>query len=208
MRTLIESGSIEESIDGGNGYRWRIAIGLVCAVATTAILFGGYFYLRNRHAQQSQAVAQPSTNLSETLPKGPIKAEVFVDEPLLEGEQTIIGGTVRNVSNEELTGLSVELELKRRKDGGTQKTSVAVGPAQLAPHEEGHYSLRVRSADYSNVRLVALKGGPDSAPLAYAASPGKRRPPERLEGKTIIINRRPPEKGGFLNTPDSPGRIR
>ena len=207
MRTLIESGSIEESIDGGRGYRWRIAAGIVCALATTALLFGGYLYLRNRHAQQTKVAEPPPDDTSAAQPKGPIKAEVFVDEPLLEGDQTIIGGIVKNVSSEELAGVLVDLELKRRKDAGTEKRSVSVVPAKLASQEEGQYSLRVRSADYSHVRLLAVRGGADSAQLAYAQSSGKKRPPEKLEGKTIIVNRPPPSKGGFLNTPDNPARI-
>ena len=42
----------------------------------------------------------------------------MVDDALLQGGKTIIGGTVKNTSGEKLEGLAVELELKRRKDGG------------------------------------------------------------------------------------------
>jgi hypothetical protein len=124
---------------------------------------------------------------------------------MLEGDQTVIGGTVKNISSEGLSGLSLDLELKRRKDRSTQSTAVQVSPAQLAPQQEGHYSLRLRSADYSSARLVGLTA--NSVLLAYVTSPGKKRPPEKLEGKTIIVSRPGPAKGEFINTPDSPGRV-
>ncbi len=41
----------------------------------------------------------------------------MVDEALLQGGKTILGGTVKNTSTEKLDGLAVELELKRRNDG-------------------------------------------------------------------------------------------
>ena len=201
--TLIESVSLDSAIEN----RSRLPlIAIICAVLITGLVFAGYAYLRKRHAQQILA-ATPAPRADATQVTGPAKAQIFVDEPLLEGEQTVIGGTIKNISTEELTGLSVDLDLKRRKDATTQKMTVQVSPVTLAPQQEARYSLRLRSADYSSVKLVALRGGPDSVPLAYTTSPGKKRPPERLEGKTIILSRPPPSKGGFLNTPDNPVRV-
>jgi hypothetical protein len=202
--TLIESVSLDSPIEENRSRLTLIAI--ICAVLITGLVFAGYAYLRKRHAQQILA-ATPAPRADATQVKGPAKAEISVDEPLLEGEQTVIGGTIKNISNEELTGLSVELDLKRRKDATTQKMTVQVSPVPLAPQQEGWYSLRLRSADYSSVKLVALRCGPDSVRLAYTTSPGKKRPPERLEGKTIIVSRPPSSKDGFLNTPDNPVRV-
>ena len=202
--TLIESVSLDSATDESRSPLTLIAI--ICAVLITGLVFTGYAYLRKRHAQQILA-ATPVPRADATQVTGPAKAEIFVDEPLLEGEQTVIGGAVRNISNQELTGLSVDLDLKRRKDATTQRMSVQIIPAPLASQQEGRYSLRLRSADYSSVKLVALRSGPDSVPLAYTTSPGKKRPPERLEGKTTIVSRPRSSKDGFLNTPDNPVRV-
>jgi hypothetical protein len=203
--TLIESVGLDSPIEE-NRSRGLTFIALICAVLITGLLFAGYAYLRKRHAQQTLAVT-PATKADLAQTRGPAKAEILVDEALLEGDQTVIGGTVKNISHESLTHLLVDLELKRRKDATTQKVSVQVGPDELVPQQEGHYVLRLRSADYSSVRLVALRSGSDSALLAYTTLPGKKRPPERLEGKTIIVSRPPPSKGTFLNTPDNPVRV-
>ncbi len=140
--------------------------------------------------------------------RGPAKAQVLVDDAFLKGDQTLLGGTVKNISSENLSSLSVDLELIRRKDGEAQRTSVLVQPTQLAPQEEGRYSLQVRSADYSSVKLVGLNSGAGSRALAFTSAPGQKRPPEKLESKTIIVNQPARSKGGFLNTPDTPGRVR
>ena len=203
--TLIESVGLDSPIEE-NRSRGLTLIAVICAFLITGLVFAGYAYLRKHHAQQTQAVT-PATKADPTQLRGPAKAEILVDEALIDGDQTIIGGTVRNISNESLTHLVVDLELKRRKDASTQKASVQVGPDELAPQQEGHYVLRLRSADYSSVRLVALRSGSDSALLAYTTLPGKKRPPERPEGKTIIVSRPPPPKGTFLNTPDNPVRV-
>jgi hypothetical protein len=42
---------------------------------------------------------------------------------------TTIGGVVRNISKQELNGLSVVLELRRRKDGGLEESALPVTPA-------------------------------------------------------------------------------
>jgi hypothetical protein len=205
MKATIESVGLDSPIEESRS-RLLTFVAVICAVLITGLVFAGYAYLRKRHAQQSLA-ATPAARADPTQFKGPAKAEIFVDEALLEGDQTVIGGTIKNISHEELTGLSVELDLKRRKDATVQKTSVQIIPVQLAPQQEGRYALRLRSADYSSVKLVALRSGSDSALLAYTTSPGKKRPPERLEGKTIIVSRPRLSKGTFLNTPDNPVRV-
>lgn len=116
-------------------------------------------------------------------PKKPPKALVMVDEALLQGSKTIIGGTVRNTSTEKLEGVSVEVELKRRKDGVAETQTVALEPAQLEPEQEGRYALQLKVQDYGSARLAALKAGPNQEPLPFATAPGLRRPPERLRVK-------------------------
>src|ERR1044072_8379064 len=83
----------------------------VCAVGLSAILLVGYAYMRNRHVRQvaeNSAVPPPVDN---GLPKGPPVVHVLMDEPLLEKGSTIFGGTVKNISDRELTGLYVALDL-------------------------------------------------------------------------------------------------
>src|SRR5687768_10283222 len=103
---------IEEKTSTG-----RKLVAVVCALAVTAIVFAGYTYLRKRSAEQRlAAIAAQAPSASDT-PKGPAKAHILVDDALLKGGQTIIGGTVKNISSEKLSGLTVALELRRRKDG-------------------------------------------------------------------------------------------
>lgn len=202
-------GSLLDSANSDSGWETSRRLGLVAllaAVLVTGLVFGGYTVLIKRHQQQNLAAKQAQEPRS-LEPKGPAKAQILVDDALMKGDQTILGGTVRNISAENLSGLLVDLELTRRKDGATQRTSVQVEPTQLAPQQEGRYLLQLRSADYSSARLVGLKGGTNSALLAYLGVPGQKRPPEKLESKTIIISRPTSSKGGFLNTPDNPGRV-
>jgi hypothetical protein len=176
----------------------------ISAVVITALVFAGYALLRKRHAESSGSLSL-SSSAPTTEPRQPPKALVIVDEALLQGGKTTIGGTVRNTSAEKLEGLAVELELKRRKDGMTETQLLPLAPAQLEPQQEGRYSLQLKAQDYSSAKLVALKAGPGRVP--YSTAPGQRRPPERLETKTITVGK-PASKGGeFLNSPDKPARV-
>ena len=201
--TLLES----RITDSGAAARLpRLVIGALVAVLVTGLLFGGYLILRRRHQQQIRAAEEAQApKLVEQ--KGPAKAQILVDEALLKGDQTVLGGTVKNISTENLSSLSVQLELVRRKGGQLEKTSVQVQPNQLVPQQEGRYSLLLRSADYRGAKLVGLKSSESSAQLVYVAALGQKRPPEKLEAKTIIVGRPAPKKGDFLNTPDTPGRV-
>ena len=184
---------------------------ILAALLVTAVLVAGYAYLRRRHSQQVaaqalQAEQERAAQNPTSAPKGPAKAHILVDDALLKGGQTIIGGTVKNTSNEKLSGLAVELVLRRRKDASVEQTSVSIEPVDLEPGQEGRYSLKLPAQDYSAVRLVSLRSG-DSNLLAYTSSPGQKRPPERIEPKVVIVPRSGSRGGEFLNTPDNPARV-
>jgi hypothetical protein len=181
----------------------RKLLGVVCAVAVTAILLAGYGYIRKFHAQRVLAENTPPP----VVEKSPPLAHIVVDEPTLEKGMTTLGGVVKNISKQELSGLSVVLELRRRKDSGVEESVLPVTPAQLHPEEEGSYSVKVSAQEFASIRLAGLKADPQSALIAYTSSQGKRRTPERLEPRTIVI-KRSGKPGEFINTPDNPGRIR
>jgi hypothetical protein len=148
-----------------------------------------------------------SSQQATTATSKPPQALIIIDEALLQGGKTAIGGVVRNTSSEKLEGLAVELELRRRKDAGIEIRSIPLAPADLDSQQEGRYLLELKAQDYSSARLVGLKAGPNSLPLPYATAQGQKRPLERLEPKTIIVGR-PSGKGGeFLNSPDNPARV-
>lgn len=178
----------------------------VSALAVTIAVLLGYAYLRQRHAAKSSA---PTSSAQRELiqPKGPAKALVLVDEALLQGNKTIVGGTVRNTSAEKLAQVTVELELKRRKDGATEKKLVALTSSQLEPGQEGRYSLELKASEYGSARLVGLRVGPDSSSVVYTSALGQKRPPERLESKTVIVDKPSSRRGEFLNSPDNPARV-
>lgn len=176
----------------------------VAALLITAIVFVGYGYLRHRQAQAAAAVQQAVS----TQPKAPPQALILVDEALLQGANTVLGGTVRNIGNAKLGGLSVELELKRRKSDTVERKQVPLTPADLETSQEGSYSLQLKAQDYISARVVALRTGSQDAVVPYTLAHGDKRPPEKLESKTIKIDKPAPGKRSeFLNSPDNPARV-
>lgn len=183
----------------------KLIAGLLALVFTAAVL-SGYLYFRNRHAKQTLSQSEPKQALT-TASRGPIKAHVLMDEALLKSGQTIIGGSVKNTSQETLSGLSVELELKRRAGGTSERMTVPLIPEQLEPNEEGRYSLKLPAQQFSAVRLASLTSEPNATQLAFTTGVGQKRPLEKIEPKVVVIPR-PRSKGGeFLNSPDNPARV-
>jgi len=180
----------------------RKLLAVVCAVGLTAILLAGYGYIRKYHAQRVLAENQPPL----VAEKSPPLAHVIIDEPTLEKGMTTIGGVVKNISKQDLTNLSVVIELRRRKDSGVEESVLPVTPAQLQPEQEGSYSLKVSAQEFASIRLAGLKADPQSSLIAYHSSQGKKRTPERLEPKTIVV-KRAGKPGEFINTPDNPARV-
>lgn len=192
----------EEAIAREKESTRRKLLGVVCAVGVTAILLAGYGYVRKYHAQKIIENNTPPP----VVEKGPALAHVVIDEPTIAKGITTIGGVVKNISKQELSGVQVVIELRRRKDGGLEESLLPVFPAQLQPDQEGVYSLRAPAQDFASIRLAGVKADPQSNLIAYSSSQGKKRPPERLEPRTIVVKRagRP---GEFLNSPDNPGRV-
>ncbi|MEP6742119.1 MAG: hypothetical protein ABJB61_06425 [bacterium] len=173
------------------------------ALLITALLFAGYAYLRKRHAQ-----AALSQQTSAAHPKAPPQALILVDDALLQGSNTVLAGTVKNISNEKLTGLSVGLEVKRRKDGNIEKKLVPLSPTDLDPSQEGRYSLQLKAQEYASAKVTALHNGSESSNVPYTLALGEKRPLERLESKTIKIDKPAAGKRSeFLNSPDNPARV-
>ena len=183
----------------------RKLLAVVCAVAVTAMLLVGYGVVRKRYTERIIAENTPPP-VVDSGPKGPPLAHIVIDEPTLEKGMTTIGGVVRNISKQELSGLSVVLELRRRKDGGLEQSTLPVTPTPLQPEQEGSYSLKVSAQEFASIRLAGLKSDPESALVAYTSAQGKKRTPERIEPRTIVV-KRGGKPGEFINTPDNPGRI-
>ena len=192
----------EEAIARERESSKRKLLAVVCAVGLTAILLVGYGYIRKYHAQRVLAENQPPP----VAEKSPPLAHVIIDEPTLEKGMTTIGGVVKNISKQELTNLSVVIELRRRKDSGVEESVLPVTPDQLQPEQEGSYSLKVSAQEFASIRLAGLKADPQSSLIAYHSSQGKKRTPERLEPKTIVV-KRAGKPGEFINTPDNPARV-
>ena len=195
----------EEALARENESSKRKLLAVVCAVAVTAIILIGYGVIRKRYAERLLAENTPPP-VADSGPKGPPLAHIVIDEPTLEKGMTTIGGVVRNISKQELSGLTVVIELRRRRDSGLEQAALAVTPTPLQPEQEGSYSLRVPVQEFASIRLAGLKADPQSALVAYTSAQGKKRTPERIEPRTIIV-KRSGKPGEFINSPDNPGRI-
>lgn len=135
------------------------------------------------------------------------QANVFVDEAMLAKPYAIIGGAVQNVGRERLEKLSVEIELRRRADSGVETREVKVEPADLEPGQQGKFSLKVISEEWSNSRVVGLRSGARAEGIAFKSLPGAKRPPEKFKDNVIIVKTPAKKKSGgddFINTPDTP----
>lgn len=195
----------EEAIAREKESSRRKLLGVLCAVGISALLLAGYAYIRKYHAQKVLENTTPPP-VADSGPKGPALAHVVIDEPTISKGITTIGGIVKNVSKQELSGIQVVIELRRRKDGGLEESLLPVTPTQLQPEQEGVYSLKAPAQDFASIRLAGVKADPQSSMIAYSSAQGKKRPPERLEPRVIVVKRagRP---GEFINSPDNPTRV-
>src|SRR6476660_10393026 len=93
----------EEALSQEKESNKRKLLAVVCAVAITAVLLAGYALVRKYHAMQMAKNTPPAA--PEPAPRGPAVAHVVVDEPTMERGMTTVGGVVRNISDQRLSGL-------------------------------------------------------------------------------------------------------
>jgi hypothetical protein len=194
----------EEALSQQKESTRRKLLAVVCAVAITAVLFLGYAAVRKYHERQVRANTPPP--VPTPTPKGPALAHIVVDEPTLEKNMTTVGGVVKNISGQQLSGLTVTLEFRRRKDGKPEQRVLRIAPAELQPGEEGSYAAKFSIEDFASVKLASLQAGPEATSIVYSSSQGKKRSPERLQPQVVPV-KRSGKPGEFLNSPDNPGRI-
>lgn len=157
------------------------------------------------------ARAEQNAAAPKAAPTTP-EANILVDEPRLVKPYALIGGTVQNVGPQKLEKLSVLIDLRRRDDDTTVRREVLVGPTDLAPGEQGKFTLKVEPDEFRGSSIVGLRSGADGREVAFKSLPGVKRPPERIpEGKVVTVQvPRPKSKGGddeFINTPDTPIKV-
>jgi len=177
------------------------ALLLTAVAAFTACRDSGTASRSQASRQQKGAESAQSATQQQQAPQ----VQIFSDEAMLRKPYAVIGGTVKNVGQERLAGLVIELDLRRRADGETERREVLLQPSDLAPGEEAKYSLKVLSDDFASSRVARLRSG--GRDVAHQILPGAKRPPERTpEGKEIIV-KAPRKPGGpgeeFINTPDT-----
>ncbi len=203
---LSDSINSELLLEEKTSHARKLVAAALALVLTTGLL-AGYLYFRNRYAKENMVTPEQIKSSNANVPKGPPRAHILVDEALLSGGQTTIAGSVKNISQETLSGVAVELELKRRNDGTTERKNALVSPPLLEPNQEGRYALKLPAQDFSSVRLVGLRTGPDSALVSYTTGQGQKRPPERLQPRVVVVPRPSSSRGEFLNSPDNPARV-
>lgn len=183
-------------------------ISILVALALTAALLVGYLIWRKQH-EEKIAAEQPSQKKTVAQPALPAQVQIFMDEAVRKGPQVIITGTVHNISNENLSNLSLEAELTHRKDGSKEVISLVTEPKDLGPNQDGKYSLAL-TGDYRSISIIHVKAGAQSEEIGFKIDQGAKRPAERpTEIRTVIINRPSPSKHGeeFINTPDNPAKV-
>jgi hypothetical protein len=182
----------------------RLLIGILCALILTGSVFGGYMYLRKRHERQVAAAAE-----AEKVKRATPKVQVLVDDAMIEGKTSVLGGTISNISNETLRNVAVELQLRKRAGGGIEQRIVTPEATELAPGASTRYSVQVAVSDYSAATFSKVLAGDNREAIAFKAAPGEARPPmEAPESKTVVVGK-PKPKGGdeFLNTEKNPGKV-
>ena len=188
--------------------KWVKVGAIACALAVAAALLVGYRYLHTRQLERVRATQQAEQAAKIAAPP---EAQIFEDEARLKGSEAVISGTIRNISDKKLEDLSLEMELKRRSATATERRKIEVDPADLAPGEEGRYSLSLRSSEWSGARVLTLNSAGRGDAIAFKSAVGARRTPERLpqgSPKIVVTPPRARQKGEeFINTPDTPVRI-
>ncbi len=182
---------------------------VICVFMALMFVFNG---CRNSSLSKDKAVSPQPIHQRQDMREATkqIKVHVFEDEAMLRGTQAVIGGTIKNTSEEKLESISIEIELKHRNDDVTMTRTINVAPSALLPNAQGRYQITLPTREWSGARVLRVRSASRESEIAFASFPGARRPPER--SPQIRINapspsRSRPKGEEFINTPDNPSSI-
>src|SRR5262249_2935366 len=161
----------------------RLMVGILCALVLTGSVFGGYLFLRKRHERQvAAATAQEATK------KAAPKVEVAVDDAMIDGKKSVLGGELHNISGETLHNIAVELQLRKRSGSSVETRIVVAESSELPPDGRTRYRLEVAVQDYSSATFSKVVTGDTHTAIAFKAFPGAARPSmEAPAPKTIVV---------------------
>lgn len=188
----------------------RPNLSLIFILVTVMFIAGGCHRATRSEGKSVQPPAEPRRGAANREAER-VEVHVYEDEAMLRGTQAVIGGTIKNDSGATLESLSVELELQRRDRETIEHRKVSVAPSALAPGAQGRYQIALPVRDWSGARVLRVRSEMRDADIAFASSPGARRPPERPP--QIRVNssspapRQKPQGEEFINTPDNPSNI-
>lgn len=182
-------------------------VSIIVALALTGALLAGFLIWRRWHEEKT-APAQAAQTKVPDKPVLSARVQIFMDEPVRKGSQAIITGKVNNISNDNLSNLTLVAELTHRKDGGKEEIAFTTNPKELGPNQDGSYALTL-TGDYSAFTITHVKAGSNLEEVGFKTAPGAKRPQQQPNGvNNVIANRPPPKKGDdFINTPDNPAKV-
>ncbi len=184
-------------------------IALMIALLITAGVGIGMMILQRRNAtrmaEQQAAAVEPVEK-----PKPVPELRVFLDESIVKAGKASVSGTVKNLSPNPVSGVSLQLQLFQRKDGATVIKSIEPVPKDLPPNGEAKFTMAVSQHEFRTWRIARVVSNSSNREIAFVTDQGALRP---KEGPTTVNEtvggRGPgsPRDGGYLNTPDTPIRV-
>ncbi|PYP83602.1 MAG: hypothetical protein DMF61_22820 [Blastocatellia bacterium AA13] len=129
-------------------------------LAVVVLIIGGAvaaFFLSPRvHSSVTDWVAKMRGGAA--VADEPAKAQVFPFRPELSKEkpQAVAKGTVSNISNQDLTGLAVEVSLTRKDNGPSENRRIAISPDTIAPNQQGVFEFELEPTQYTGYKVNKL----------------------------------------------------
>lgn len=179
-------------------------IAVIGALMLTAALGVGYFELRSRQAKVTASLYADPSGKAQPVPM----VQVTVNEAVPKGAQTVIYGTVNNISGSSLVDVVLVFQLQSRSGTSTGTKEAQVEPSSLDSDKQGRFQFTLATHDWSSARLVKVLTGPERNETAYRDALGAPRPVEPPPASEKVVIGQRSGRAQFLNSPDNPVVIR
>jgi len=184
-----------------------LLIGFLIALMLTALVGVGMMFLQRRNAaklamQQKAAKPAPTPHPSPEL-------QVLMDEAQIKAGQAALTGTVKNISSNTISNISVDFQLYHRQGNAIEVKTLVPLPNDLPPNAEAKYQFAVPQKAFHTLRVLKINSNAGHE-LAFVTMPGTKRPDEGPTTVTTVVGgpAKSKDKGEiFINTPDNPETV-